>query len=91
MLGLSHQDASAILRKAQHTATIVLGRPNDPSNYNKLAALQQELVLKESPDPSLSFTPNVLIPSPSSIPPTPVVPTKIVSEMHIISLNKVQL
>ena len=38
--GLTHQDASAILRKAENTAKLVLGRPTDPSHFNALAALQ---------------------------------------------------
>ncbi|XP_065657579.1 multiple PDZ domain protein isoform X3 [Hydra vulgaris] len=34
--GLSHQDASNILRKAETTAKLLLGRPNDPSQFNTL-------------------------------------------------------
>ena len=34
--GLSHQDASAILRKAEGTAKLVLGRPRDSSGFDSL-------------------------------------------------------
>jgi len=34
--GLSHQDASSILRKAEGTAKLVLGRPRDSSGFDSL-------------------------------------------------------
>ena len=34
--GSSHQEASAILKKAGDTAKLLLGRPNDPSEYYKI-------------------------------------------------------
>ena len=36
VLGMTHQEASAILRRTESTAKLVLGRPNDPSNFNNL-------------------------------------------------------
>ena len=34
--GLSHSDASAILRKAEGTAKLVVGRPHDTSGFKSL-------------------------------------------------------
>ena len=38
--GLTHKDASAILRKAETTAKLVLGRPNDLSHFTSLVTEQ---------------------------------------------------
>ena len=72
--GLSHQDASAILREAETTAKLVLGRPNDPSHFNNLF-----------PKEEAQFFPRPHIPSPKPA----VVKMKNVQQEHEITLNKV--
>eukprot|EP00794_Sanderia_malayensis_P008083 gene8083-8948_t len=49
--GLTHQDASAILRKAENTAKLVLGRPDDPSHFTSLAALHEQMNSPMTPPP----------------------------------------
>jgi len=47
--GLTHKDASAILRKCESTAKLVLGRPYDLSHFTSLVREQEKL--RESPIP----------------------------------------
>jgi len=70
--GLSHQEASAILRKTETTAKLVLGRPNDASIFQKMFPAEDSLE----------------VPSALASVKQPLVRMKTVRVEHEITLNK---